>query len=516
MNNNYLLISLLFSLAVTACGGGGDTSSAIPTAAPTQTNNNGNDNNSSEDDSSDDDSSGDDSTGDDSTGDDTPPPAYTVSGKVIDGYISGATVWLDINNNGLLDSEEPNTISGDEGSFSLELSESQHACTAYSMLRANVPVGAIDEDNGEIERAFQMVIVPNGIEPLNDNSVINITPLTTVSWKGVEKESVPTGIPGCSEIVNDQSIKSEFVSLLRNGSGEYVKLLNLSGPLNMDYIMVPNAEQRELATALVELLKKNYAYEKTLETKYPDSTAFHVNFYRQNDSDETNASAELIRYYEVIEGNTLYLRKAKIDELTDEVINQDYYLNKTVSAFNTAQLTTEYSWSFNDTYGYSCNVFETLEFESENVSYYLLNNVQRNDFSTFSQCEQVSLATEIGGHSFIIEYQNESAAFSTRLYEEYSLSVLPNWIGLEGREDEFDLAELISELSMSGYEFDEIVMVPVDIWEKHKYEDSTENFDSRVTSYNHSGKWERTTKFSDGSTLEECSYDEGVSWKTCD
>ncbi len=422
---------------------------------------------------------------------------------------------MDINNNGLLDSDEPNAVSGDEGSFSLELSESQHACTAYSMLRANVPVGAIDEDNGEVDRAFQMVRVPNVVETFNDDSLINVTPLTTVVWKGIEKESISTGIASCSEIENDESIKSDFASLIQNGSKEYVKLLDFSGSLYMDYIMFSSPEERELATELAELLKKSYAYEKTLETEYPDSTAFHVNYYWENNSDETGPSAELMRHYEVIEGNTLYSRTAKVDESTDEVIKQDYYLNKTVSAFNAAQLTTEYSWSFSDTYGYTCNVFETLEFESENVSYFLYNNVQFKDFSAFSQCEQVSLTTEIGGHSFIIEYQNESAAFSTRLYEEYSLSVLPNWVGLEGREEEFDLNELISELSMSGYEFDEIVTAPVDIWEKQKFEGSTENFDSRVTSYNHAGKWSRTTKFSDGSTLEECSSDEGQTWETC-
>ena len=52
----------------------------------------------------------------------------TASGKVIDGYISGATVFLDLNFNGILDAGEPQTVSGDFGDYTLDLSPEDREC----------------------------------------------------------------------------------------------------------------------------------------------------------------------------------------------------------------------------------------------------------------------------------------------------------------------------------------------------------------------------------------------------
>ena len=43
----------------------------------------------------------------------------SASGKVIDGYVSGATVFVDLNNNGTFDSGEPNTKTNANGDYSL-------------------------------------------------------------------------------------------------------------------------------------------------------------------------------------------------------------------------------------------------------------------------------------------------------------------------------------------------------------------------------------------------------------
>jgi len=48
-----------------------------------------------------------------------PAAAATVTGKVIDGYLSGATVFIDRNKNNQLDADEPSTKSDAEGNFTL-------------------------------------------------------------------------------------------------------------------------------------------------------------------------------------------------------------------------------------------------------------------------------------------------------------------------------------------------------------------------------------------------------------
>ncbi|HHT8994854.1 TPA: hypothetical protein ACT5B2_005418 [Burkholderia cenocepacia] len=78
------ILGLSIATALAACGGGGDSGPAQP-----------------------------------STGGGTTPSAPTpaVTGKAIDGYLTGATVCLDLNNNGVCDSGEPATVTDGSGQF---------------------------------------------------------------------------------------------------------------------------------------------------------------------------------------------------------------------------------------------------------------------------------------------------------------------------------------------------------------------------------------------------------------
>ncbi|HEM7888123.1 TPA: hypothetical protein U2Q27_001714 [Burkholderia cepacia] len=80
------VLGLSIAAALAACGGGGDSGPAQPP------------------------------TGGGSTPT-TPTPA--VTGKAIDGYLAGATVCLDLNNNGACDSGEPSAVTDGNGQFSI-------------------------------------------------------------------------------------------------------------------------------------------------------------------------------------------------------------------------------------------------------------------------------------------------------------------------------------------------------------------------------------------------------------
>ncbi|MBA6364699.1 hypothetical protein H4J42_13205, partial [Colwellia sp. BRX8-8] len=117
---------------------------------------------------------------------DKPDPivANTISltGKVIDGYVSGATVWLDLDGDSKFDKQtEPSVVSTESGNYSFEFTEEQASCVPYSTMYVDVPVGAIDEDLGEVTEAYQMSFPPS-IEPLSDDDIRNISPLTSVIW----------------------------------------------------------------------------------------------------------------------------------------------------------------------------------------------------------------------------------------------------------------------------------------------------------------------------------------------
>ena len=69
----------------------------------------------------------------------------TISGRVADGYIRGATVCVDLNENDSCDTEEPSAITGPGGTYDLDIpAEAQD-----KPIVADIPAEAIDEDTGE-------------------------------------------------------------------------------------------------------------------------------------------------------------------------------------------------------------------------------------------------------------------------------------------------------------------------------------------------------------------------------
>lgn len=91
----------------------------------------------------------------------------TLSGKVIDGYISGASVCLDINGNKTCDAGEPQTTTGADGSYSLVAPAGIDLNNTH--LIANVPVGAVDSVTGPVTSAYKMLApasMPSAVTPL--------------------------------------------------------------------------------------------------------------------------------------------------------------------------------------------------------------------------------------------------------------------------------------------------------------------------------------------------------------
>ncbi|MEG4206847.1 Calx-beta domain-containing protein, partial [Microcoleus sp. Pol7_A1] len=74
--------------------------------------------------------------------------ADSLSGIAIDGYISGATVFLDANKNGILDANEPSTTTNSSGEFNLD-----------------IPFETFDTNkNGEIDPSEGNLVVTGGID----------------------------------------------------------------------------------------------------------------------------------------------------------------------------------------------------------------------------------------------------------------------------------------------------------------------------------------------------------------
>lgn len=108
--------------------------------------------------------------------------SLSLSGKVIDGYIAGATVCLDVNNNYTCDSGDPSTESEPDGSYSLDYSGSLDGL----YILAEVGEDATDQDlnvcqDNHVQDSYML------IAPAERSSVI--TPMTTL----VSTEMLKTG-----------------------------------------------------------------------------------------------------------------------------------------------------------------------------------------------------------------------------------------------------------------------------------------------------------------------------------
>ncbi len=100
-----------------------------------------------------------------------------LNGVAIDGYLQGATVFLDRNGNGTLDSDEPSTVTDSSGRYSLNTSGLGSALTGVKVLVS----GGVDTDTGY---AFAGRLSAR-IEDAQSGQVV--TPLTTLVDAMVEQ-----------------------------------------------------------------------------------------------------------------------------------------------------------------------------------------------------------------------------------------------------------------------------------------------------------------------------------------
>jgi hypothetical protein len=108
----------------------------------------------------------------------------SLTGKTIDGYISGATVFFDVNFNQRLDAGEYNTITNADGTFEIKVNDSDLACIKARPIVANIPVGAEDSTLGTVTKAYQMLLP--SVNDAGSNELV-ISPFTSLIGEAILK-----------------------------------------------------------------------------------------------------------------------------------------------------------------------------------------------------------------------------------------------------------------------------------------------------------------------------------------
>ncbi|MCL1068626.1 peptidase [Shewanella olleyana] len=181
------IVASLLSLTLIGCGGGSGSSEQPSQSEPTQ------------------------------------PTMQTYTVTVIDGYLKGATVWLDLNDNGLLDANEPSTESKSNGIANLSIS-SDISTSSYSVLAIAEAGKTFDESlNSTVNNDFVLASVKGGKI---------ITPLTTLVY------------------VKERELNNSSVAL-----AEVTSAIDTSNhDLFEDFIATENDYLAEIAADLVRLL----------------------------------------------------------------------------------------------------------------------------------------------------------------------------------------------------------------------------------------------------------------------
>ncbi|MDC1241702.1 cadherin domain-containing protein [Gammaproteobacteria bacterium] len=152
---------------------------------------------------------------------------YVFSGKVIDGYINGAEIFIDQNFNLTKDDGEFSATSDSDGAFNIDISdESLAACLQKRPIIAEVPVGAIDSSLGEVSSAYNMIL-PSIEDSIDANAAIFITPFTSLLSdaviQGINASNIVDEIDvseGCGDLANSIAINISNELLQISGSIE--------------------------------------------------------------------------------------------------------------------------------------------------------------------------------------------------------------------------------------------------------------------------------------------------------
>lgn len=201
-----------------------------------------------------------------------PIKSKSISGKVIDGYVTGATVYLDLNNNGKLDPGEPSSITVEDGNYSLALTDKELKCSKYVPTVVFVPVGAEDSSEGTVEEAYTMSLISGEI---SDTVELNITPFTTMLVETVHRNNPSLASLTCGGVVPEQ-VTSNLNRAMNDASAQLVKNYNIPAErLYADYVAEGDSETHEFAVAVVAAFKKGHVERVMLQNEGNDVLAHY-------------------------------------------------------------------------------------------------------------------------------------------------------------------------------------------------------------------------------------------------
>lgn len=445
----------------------------------------------------------------------------SLVGKVIDGYVSGATAFLDLNFNKELDSNEPTSISGVDGEFTFDLSPEQLQCAGYVPTVVNVPVGAIDSDFGVVTEPYTMVLPPR-FNTLTEEDILNVSPLTSLVWGAIETQlQASLTSLSCDALLSDQAQKEQLVSALETAISDVVVHYNLStDQIFDDFIAENDASAKETAVKMVKGLKKSLQETLALRAQYPDASWAKVNYYFFSalDGDDLYPNA-WYRDLELFVGDTITKQLIKVSEDLTEEIRPILFEKTTVSTVGNAALREEigYQSRGGDSSPYSCYYKEEVSVVSDQVEYQLVNLGGESNAPDIDSCQLPDFDEQASSrYVFYNSMVNgvDSGAQFTFSPDGGDFPALNNWVNLVDSIGTLVTSDLIDYVQSLPYGFCDSGNAGADFVNRSRVQVVSGN---RITlNRSEDGLYERITTYADGTSLTELSTIDTVpGWDNC-
>tara|TARA_B110000444_G_scaffold81413_1_gene77020 strand:- start:292 stop:1791 length:1500 start_codon:yes stop_codon:yes gene_type:complete len=200
--------------------------------------------------------------------------------RVIDGYISGANIYIDMNWNLQQDINEPSAYEDTENQeyyFDTEdfsgINNWSIECSQARPRVAEVPVGAVDADRGTVESAYEMFYFPyfnQGNSGEQGEYRANVTPLTSLFMSYVSDtigDEVINDVDGCNASANriGTSVIERVAVVMQNLQNKF----NIDPILfYSDFIASDNQQLQEYGQLIVNFLQLIYRASSLLENEY--------------------------------------------------------------------------------------------------------------------------------------------------------------------------------------------------------------------------------------------------------
>ena len=441
-------------------------------------------------------------------------------GRAIDGYIEGAQVFLDINGDLSLNEGEPSSHTNSEGKFELSLNADQAQCLAYSPLVAFVPIGANDLDHGAVEKAYKMIRPPKIMESFE--SLVNITPLTTVLWNKLIVDANVQYDLSCQNLIRNPHDLVTINELMERSIESVVTHYNIpEDKIYSDFIASNDSVAATKARNIVKGLEKSLTESLLLQKSYPNANFLYVDYhqgdYRDNEYGDPDAwyrqtlvmlpnkqITELIKVDDQLEQRLATIIYGEVTQLTDGRLDYSSSI--------------EYESRFGEYSQFTCDIKEIFSI-SHLGKYYELNNLAGGSAASFEDCAGRSLTEAVDGRYLFVDFDENEIQYSAQLYyprgSDGNFPFLNHWLDALSVHSTLDPLELVNEAENISYHYNSSVDASfngVDWWVKSKMFKQADR--DLTVRYNQDGNYEKITTFSDFTFTEECSSD-GDIWLPC-